>query len=70
MSSPQFSVRIPSTLNEQVKEFAEANNITKTKVMIDALKHYLGCMEGIALNQQLSEIKKLINELKITIEEK
>lgn len=63
MSSPQFSVRIPSTLNEQVKEFAEANNITKSKVMIDALKHYLGCMEGISLNQELHEIRKKIEAI-------
>lgn len=60
MSSPQFSVRIPSTLNEQVIEFAEANNITKSKVMIDALKHYLGCMEGISLNEKLDEIREKV----------
>lgn len=28
--------------------------------MIDALNHYLGCMEEIPLNQQLAEIKEKI----------
>ena len=43
MSSQQFSVRISPELNLNVKEFAKENNVTKTKVMIEALKHYLGC---------------------------
>jgi len=61
MSTPQFSVRIPSTLDKRVKQFAKENNVTKSKVMVDALNHYLGCMEEIPLNQQLSEIKQKIN---------
>lgn len=60
MSSPQFSVRIPFTLDKRIKEFAKKNNVTKSKVMIDALNHYLGCMKEIPLNQQLDEIKEKI----------
>ena len=60
MSIPQFSIRIPPTLDKQVKEFAKNNNITKTKVMIDALNYYLGCIEERPLNQQLAEIKEKI----------
>lgn len=70
MSSPQFSVRIPATLNEQVKNFAEANNVTKSKVMIDALKHYLGFMEGISLNQELHEIKQKISAIELALKNK
>jgi len=40
MSTLQFSVRIPITLDERVKQFAKNNNVTKSKVMIDALNHY------------------------------
>ena len=45
MSSQQFSVPIPPELDLKVKEFAKENNVTKTKVMIDALKQYLECMK-------------------------
>lgn len=57
MSSQQFSVRIPPELDLKVKEFAKENNVTKTKVMIDALKQYLGCMKETSLNQEIAEIK-------------
>lgn len=63
MSTPQFSVRIPTTLDERVKKFAKDNNVTKTKVMIDALNHYLGCMEKMSLNRELHEIKEKISEI-------
>ncbi|MEM6403686.1 MAG: hypothetical protein AAF757_26255 [Cyanobacteria bacterium P01_D01_bin.116] len=67
MSSPQFSVRIPSTLDERVKEFAKINNTTKSKVMIDALNHYLGCVENISLNYELHEIKEKIAAIEAVI---
>lgn len=63
MSTPQFSVRIPTTLDERVKQFAKDNKVTKTKVMIDALNHYLGCMEEISLNEELNEIKEKITNI-------
>ncbi|NJO64733.1 MAG: toxin-antitoxin system HicB family antitoxin [Richelia sp. RM2_1_2] len=67
MSPPQFNVRIPSSLDKQVKLFAKANNVSKNKVMIDALNHYLGCMEKISLNQQLAEIKEKIKNFSYQI---
>lgn len=47
MSTPQFIVRISFTLDKRVKQFAKDNNITKTKVIIDAWNYYFGCVEGI-----------------------
>lgn len=34
------------------------NGVTKSKVLHDALTHYLGCVEEIPLNQQIAEIKE------------
>lgn len=70
MSTPQFSIRIPSTLDKQVKQFAKDNNITKTKVMIDALNHYLANMKRTYLNQELHEIKQKISAIEKTIKNK
>ena len=63
MSSQQFSVRIPAELDLKIKKFAKENNVTKTKVMIDALKQYLERVEEIPLNQQLNEIKQKIRTI-------
>lgn len=67
MSIPQFSIRIPSTLDKKVKEFAKRNNITKTKVMIDALNHYLGSVERTYLNQELHEIKEKVSAIELIL---
>jgi len=67
MSSPQFSVRIPFTLDKRIKQFAKANNVSKSKVMIDALHYYLGCVEEMPLNQQLAEIKEKITAIESAI---
>ena len=38
--------------------------------MIDALNHYLGCMEGISLNQELHEIKEKIAVIEAAVNTK
>ena len=58
MASTQFSVRISPELDTQIKQFAKAKGVTKSKVLQDALTHYLGCVEEIPLNQQITEIKE------------
>ncbi|MFK0732068.1 MAG: ribbon-helix-helix protein, CopG family [Gloeotrichia echinulata GP01] len=40
-----FSVHISPELDARIKQFAKENNVTKSKVLHDALEHYLGCME-------------------------
>ena len=67
MSSQQFSVRIPPELDLKVKEFAKENNVTKTKVMIDALNQYIGCIKETPLNQEIAEIKKKIIAIEVAI---
>ena len=70
MSIPQFSIRIPPTIDKQVKQFAKDNNITKTKVMIDALNHYLGNIKQTSLNQKLHENKQKISAIELIIKNK
>ena len=69
MSSSQFSVRIPPALDKQVKQFAKENNISKSKVMIDALKYYLGRVEGVSLNQELHDMKQKIVTIETIVKE-
>ena len=67
MSIPQFSIRIPPTLDKQVKQFAKDNNIDKTKVIIDAFNHYLGNIKQTSINQKLHEIKQKISAIELII---
>lgn len=67
MSNPQFSVRIPFKLDAKIKQFAKDNNVTKSKIMIDALNNYLGTMERTPLNQELHEIKQKINAIGLAL---
>ncbi len=41
MSSPQFSVRIPSELDQKVKEYVIKNDTIKSHVMIAVLARYI-----------------------------
>ena len=58
MASLQFSVRIPSELDQKVKEYAIKNNTTKSDVMIAALARYLDCESKIPLTQRVVELEK------------
>lgn len=58
MPSSQFSVRISPELDARIKQFAKENGVTKSKVLHDALAHYLGCIEEKPLNRQIAEINQ------------
>ncbi|MFL9458558.1 ribbon-helix-helix protein, CopG family [Scytonema millei] len=58
MVSPQFSVRIPPELDERLNAYAKQAGTTKTKVMIDALAHYLGCADDVPLIRRVLELEE------------
>ena len=63
MASPQFSVRIPPELDKRLLVYAKQNGMTKTKVMIDALAHYLGCAEDVPLIRRVIELEEKVATL-------
>ncbi|MEO1558819.1 MAG: hypothetical protein AAFS12_04010 [Cyanobacteria bacterium J06632_19] len=63
MASSQFSIRIPPELDEKVKEYAVVNNTTKSRVMIDALAYYLGCVDDVPLSRKVMELEKRLTSL-------
>lgn len=58
MASPQFSVRLPVELDERLNDYAKQAGTTKTKVMIDALAHYLGCGGDVPLIRRVIDIEE------------
>ncbi|MDF5708046.1 MAG: hypothetical protein PUP90_10295 [Nostoc sp. S4] len=63
MTSPQFSIRIPPELEQRLMGYAKQNGMTKTKVMIDALAHYLGCGEDVPLTRRVSKLEEKVSAL-------
>ncbi|KYC43483.1 hypothetical protein WA1_10480 [Scytonema hofmannii PCC 7110] len=62
-SSPQFSVRIPPELDERLNAYAKQAGTTKTKVIIDALAHYLGCADDVPLIRRVLELEERVAAL-------
>jgi predicted DNA-binding protein len=63
MASPQFSVRLPQELDERLSAYVKQGGITKTKVMLDALAHYLGCADDVPLTRRVFEIEERLAAL-------
>lgn len=63
MISPQFSIRIPPELEQRLMGYAKQNGMSKTKVMIDALAHYLGCAEDVPLIRRVTQLEERVSVL-------
>jgi len=63
MSSPQFSIRIPPELDQQLKVYASTNGLTKSQVMLNALSYYLGLSEEVPLAYRMSQLEDRIARL-------
>ena len=63
MASPQFSVRIPLELDERLNVYVKLAGTTKTKVMLDALAHYLGCADDVPLIRRVIELEERVTTL-------
>jgi predicted DNA-binding protein len=63
MASLQFSIRLPEKLDERLNAYAQETGTTKTRVMIDALAHYLGCADDVPLIRRVMELEERIAAL-------
>jgi len=68
MASPQFSVRLPQELDERLSAYVKQAGITKTKVMLDALAHYLGCANDVPLIRRVMELEERVTALEAQAE--
>ncbi|MBW4591294.1 ribbon-helix-helix protein, CopG family [Aetokthonos hydrillicola Thurmond2011] len=67
MASPQFSVRLPQELDERLSAYVKQAGITKTKVMLDALAHYLGCANDVPLIHRVIEMEERLTALEAEV---
>lgn len=67
MNSPQFSIRIPPELEQTLMGYAKQNSMTKTRVIVDALAHYLGCAKEVPLTRRMSELEERIATLEAEV---
>ncbi|MBR8840826.1 MAG: ribbon-helix-helix protein, CopG family [Stigonema ocellatum SAG 48.90 = DSM 106950] len=68
MASPQFSIRLPVKLDERLNTYAQQTGTTKTKVMLDALAHYLGCSDDVPLTRRVFELEERVTALEAQAE--
>ena len=73
--SPTFSLRLPADLLEQTNELAEKTNRTRTDVITDALRAYLGIPEpqgesGNRLDLMVELLQDISNTLKHNVLQK
>jgi hypothetical protein len=59
----QIAVRVPPGLFNQLKRHIEKTGISQTKVVLNALAEYLGCVEDASITQRLLELEKRVVEL-------
>ncbi len=68
MASLQFSIRLPEKLDERLNAYAQQTGTTKTRVMIDALAHYLGCADDVPLIRRVFELEERMAALEVKSE--
>lgn len=57
MSKVQLAVRIPPELQEKLNGYINQTGMSKTEVVVDALAHYLKCVEDLSLSQRVTELE-------------
>ncbi|MDF5725174.1 MAG: hypothetical protein PUP91_32935 [Rhizonema sp. PD37] len=61
-------IRLPIKLDERLNAYAQQTGTTKTRVMLDALAHYLGCTDDVALIRRVFELEERMAALEATLE--
>ena len=66
MVSPQLNVRIPSELNQKLNIFVDKTNMSKTEIVVSALKYYMGFKKkDESLSQRLESIEVRLTKLEL-----
>ena len=63
MPSIQVGLRIPESLHQQMMDYTKKVGISKSEVMISALKHYLEFAPDIPLSERIDKLEKKIAAL-------
>ena len=70
---PFLSGRIPQDLHERIEEYCKEEYVSKTEVMIEALRKYLNCPSPIgeneaALESKIKELEERLKQVEVTVE--
>jgi metal-responsive CopG/Arc/MetJ family transcriptional regulator len=60
MTKSQIAVRIPQFLLQELNQFVQKTNISKTDVVVNTITSYLNCPEKITINQRISDLERRI----------
>jgi predicted DNA-binding protein len=57
------SIRLPEEIDEKLRTFAATHAVTKTKVILTALSHYLNADWGINITGRLTDVEQRLAKL-------
>ena len=65
MAKPQITVRLSPSLLSELNSYVENIGSSKTDVVVSAIAQYIGCHEGVRINQRVAELEKRVAELEV-----
>ncbi len=70
MVKPQITVRLCPSLLAELDQYVENSGTSKTDVVVSAIATYIGCNEGVRLNQRVAELEKRLAMVESHLEAK
>ncbi len=67
MVKPQITVRLSPSLLSELNQYVENIGTSKTDVVVSAIAQYIGCNEGVRINQRVAELELEMKELKTLV---
>ena len=70
MVKPQITVRLCPSLLAELDHYVENTGTSKTGVGVSAIATYIGCNEGVRLNQRVAELERRVAMVESHLEAK
>lgn len=70
MTKAQITIRLSTTLIDELNQYVEQIGTSKTDVVVNAIAQYLSCAESMLLSQRLAEWERRMAAVETKIEAK
>ena len=70
MKKPQITVRLSPFLLAELDQYVQNSGTSKTDVVVSAIAQYIGCNEGVRLNQRVAELERRVAMVESKLEAK
>ena len=67
MNKPQITVRISSSLLDDLNQYVESTGSSKTDVVVTAIAQYLGSVDRISMDRRIADLERKVSKLEFQI---